>query len=268
MSKGTEERLYKQWKENPLSLDSKIRFDQSVCLTCNGRCCINPGVILTPYDLYRLAKGQAFQRIGKGFKEFLKDCCEVYIGDNSKIPIVLLGVNELGMCWFLAPVLHKRNGKLIPLTNPEGNMLKLCSVNDCKPMKCRFYPLGHVMEGSVSDSETKSGFVYLKGNICPSCSGGIKTTVREILGEDLESLRFTEKCSKVIAKASEFMLKEYPELVRKELEKVLFETLYVLPVLGAEGGKTFEEIASTQEAFIDTLSTGLDKILIKLATQK
>lgn len=107
-------------KDFMLDLDSEFRFK---CRRC-GKCCIHQDTILfNARDIYNIArkKGMTMQQVIEAYTE-------VYIGRNSRIPVVhLLSNGPKEAC----PLLE--NGR--------------CSVHDCKPTVCALFPLGRVVMG-------------------------------------------------------------------------------------------------------------------------
>lgn len=105
--------------EHILDLDSEFRFK---CRRC-GKCCIHQHtIILTTRDLYNIAKKQ-----NRPIKNVIEDYTEIYIGRNSRLPVVhLLSNGKNDSCPLLV----------------DG----LCSVHDCKPAVCALYPLGRVIK--------------------------------------------------------------------------------------------------------------------------
>lgn len=103
-----------------LDLDSEFRFK---CRRC-GKCCIHQDTILfNARDIYNIArkKGMTMQQVIEAYTE-------VYIGRNSRLPVVhLLSNGPKGAC----PLLE------------DGR----CSVHDCKPTVCALFPLGRVVTG-------------------------------------------------------------------------------------------------------------------------
>lgn len=105
-------------KQNLLDLDSEFRFK---CRRC-GKCCKNQDtILLNPRDIFRIAR-----KLGKTMAAVIDDYTEVYIGQNSRIPVVHL--------------LPKGPKNTCPLLI-DGR----CSVHDCKPTVCALYPLGRVI---------------------------------------------------------------------------------------------------------------------------
>lgn len=96
-------------KQSLLDLDSEFRFK---CRRC-GKCCKNQDtIILNPRDIFRIARKQA-----RTMSAVIDDYTEVYIGPDSRIPIVhLLPKGPKNTCPLLV----------------DGR----CSVHDCKPGAC------------------------------------------------------------------------------------------------------------------------------------
>lgn len=105
-------------KNNLLALDSEFRFK---CRRC-GKCCIHQDtILLNTREIFNIAKKQ-----GRAMRDVIESYTEVYIGKNSRIPVVhLLSNGPKGACPLLI----------------DGR----CSVHDCKPTVCALYPLGRVV---------------------------------------------------------------------------------------------------------------------------
>lgn len=112
-----------QLKQHLLDLDAEFSFK---CRRC-GKCCIHQDTILfNARDIYNIArkKGMTMQQVIEAYTE-------VYIGRNSRLPVVhLLSNGPKGAC----PLLE--NGR--------------CSVHDCKPTVCALFPLGRIVMGEKS----------------------------------------------------------------------------------------------------------------------
>lgn len=139
-----------------IGLDETFQFHCKMC----GKCCINrEDIILTPRDVYNMAKFLCIEPI-----ELFKRYCESYIGSESKIPIVRL----------------KPRGsiKRCPLLKD-----KKCSVHNAKPAVCAMYPIGRCALLSEDKKESikdipKTEYIFLK----PDCGDDSEThTVREWL---------------------------------------------------------------------------------------
>lgn len=119
-----------------MSLDVKYIMDHKMgpddtfdfkCKKC-GRCChYREDLLLTGVDVFRIAK-----YLCKLPVEIIKENCEVYIGDTSRIPVVrVVPKNYDLVCPFLI------NNK--------------CSVHKAKPIVCAVFPLArcHLKTGEV-----------------------------------------------------------------------------------------------------------------------
>lgn len=123
-----------QLEEHLLDLDSEFRFK---CRRC-GKCCIHQDtIILKAKDIFNIAKKQ-----GKTMRDVIKAYTEVYIGHNSRLPVVhLLSNGPKGACPLLV----------------DGR----CSVHDCKPDVCALFPLGRTIINQPDD-EAANGEEQLK----------------------------------------------------------------------------------------------------------
>ena len=101
-----------------LTLDSTFRFK---CRRC-GKCCKNQDtIIFNPRDIYNIA-----HKFEKTMEQVIRETSEVYIGHDSRLPIVhMVPRGPKNACPLLV------DGK--------------CSVHDCKPTVCALFPLGRVL---------------------------------------------------------------------------------------------------------------------------
>ena len=101
-----------KWK---IGLDESFAFR---CLAC-GNCCRNrEDILLSPVDLYRMARA-----LSSTVDDVLKSYCESYIGKTSRIPVVRLK--------------PKGTNKICPLLRDSR-----CRVHAAKPVVCALYPIG------------------------------------------------------------------------------------------------------------------------------
>lgn len=140
-------------REHTLALDSSFKF---WCAQC-GQCCRHrEDLILSPMDIYRLAKALSIQPT-----QVYDWFCDAHIGQSSYLPVIRL-----------APVgedLH------CPLLDANG----LCSVHTSKPAACALYPLGRY----ISPQEGGKVQYYLQPVPCGDRRHSV--TVREWL-EDFD----------------------------------------------------------------------------------
>ena len=109
------EKIVKGIEQNTLGLDDEFYFK---CKTC-GKCCKNRhDILLTTRDLYNIAHA-----LHRTTSYVVERYCDVYIGKDSRIPIVRLkptGPEES------CPLLRN----------------KRCIVHSAKPVVCAIFPLG------------------------------------------------------------------------------------------------------------------------------
>lgn len=104
---------------NALGPEDTFEFSCDRC----GRCCRNrEDILLSPHDLYRIAR-----YLHKTPKEIVETYCEWYIGESSRIPIIRL--------------LPKQYRKTCPFLSKDG-----CSIHPAKPNVCALFPLGRCMK--------------------------------------------------------------------------------------------------------------------------
>ena len=125
---------------NALKPGQYFRFH---CDQCGDCCRHRKDIILTPFDLNRIAR-----HFGTTPKAIVDRYCIVYIGDSSRFPVVLLkpeGKDEA--CPFL-----KENR---------------CSIHASKPTVCALFPLGRVMQyGALKGDQEQKLFYILQDTDC------------------------------------------------------------------------------------------------------
>ena len=149
--------IIEDFEKKQLGPDEPFKFHCTMC----GKCCINrEDILLTPRDMYNLAK-----ELSMTPHEVMNTYCETYIGSDSRMPIVRLKPRgEIKRC----PLLKDRK----------------CSVHNAKPTVCALFPLGRGIasaNGSISSLTAKDIRFFLTD---PGCGDDSEThTVREWLGE-------------------------------------------------------------------------------------
>lgn len=79
--------IVEHYDEMCIGTDEHFRFH---CKQC-GKCCINrEDILLNPKDLYNISK-----ELGLAPRDTIAQYCEVYLGQNSRIPIVRLKREDL-----------------------------------------------------------------------------------------------------------------------------------------------------------------------------
>src|SRR5689334_1577704 len=117
------ERMIALMENKAVGLDDEFDF---VCEAC-GDCCRNrEDLVVTPYDIFRIAK-----HLQMSTKAVIEKYCEVYIGDDSRLPVVRI-----------KPKIHNR---VCPFLK-KG----LCGIQAVKPFICGSYPLGRAFNKDLT----------------------------------------------------------------------------------------------------------------------
>ncbi len=140
-----------------IGLDEPFKFH----CTCCGKCCIHrEDILLNPKDIYNMSK-----ELGISPEELVKKYCEVYAGDDSRVPIVRIK--------------PKGHVKRCPLLKDRK-----CMVHNSKPSVCAMFPIGRFLqvgdaEGNIREVTVEDvQYIFTK----PDCGDGTETyTVREWL---------------------------------------------------------------------------------------
>lgn len=126
---------------NKLSLDDTFQFN---CLTC-GKCCKHrENILLNAKDIFSMSK-----ELNISIPELIKTYCDVYIGHDSRVPIVrILPRGNVQRCPFL-----------------KSNK---CIVHKAKPSICALFPIGRItafkysdVKNSLSDNQPKKTLQYV-----------------------------------------------------------------------------------------------------------
>lgn len=207
------------------------------CTQC-GKCCINrEDILLNPLDLYRAAK-----ELKMTIQDFVKQYCESYLGDTSKMPIVrLLPRGSIKRC----PLLKDRK----------------CSIHNVKPTVCAMFPIGRVVcidADRHSDTPVTADqvqFIFLN----PKCGDNAEThTVREWLGEfgiPVED-EFFVKWQTVICRLAPLMRKAMDLFSQSTVNKMLtliFVKLYLDYDLNEEFLPQFEKNTELLMSLMDLM---------------
>lgn len=126
------------------------------CTEC-GKCCTErEDILLTPRDLFCASK-----ECGMAVEDFFKENCEIYIGGNSRLPIVRFKPRgSVRRC----PMLENRR----------------CRIHKSKPVVCAMYPVGRAI--SLDRQSGTRTTAYLLNRV--TCGDGAKRhIVREWLLE-------------------------------------------------------------------------------------
>ncbi len=140
-----------------IGLDEAFKFHCDMC----EKCCIHrEDILLSPKDIYNMAK-----ELGIKAEELFEQYCEVYVGQDSRVPIVRLKPRgSVKRC----PLLKNRK----------------CMVHKAKPTVCAMFPIGRCLmatnpkEGLKDISQGKFQYIFSD----PGCGDASEThIVREYL---------------------------------------------------------------------------------------
>lgn len=113
------------------------------CEAC-GACCTNRAgggeIILSPYDIFNLAKG-----LNLSIEELLEKHCRFNVGSNSGIPLFTLH-NKIKAPISSLKYDFKREPENICTFLKSKDGKRICSVHAFKPAVCSLYPLGRITE--------------------------------------------------------------------------------------------------------------------------
>lgn len=188
---------------------NKIEMDEEFEFGCNGcgKCCHRDTLILTGYDIFRIAK-----YLNKTTEEIIKENCFTYIGDDSKLPIVSIKPRTGDKsCRFL------RVGK--------------CVVNQAKPTVCSIYPMGRIYDSRIND------YVYFRQEV--GCGNKEKHTLKEWL----EDINIAEINSMSVPWGNALLeLAKYMQTIKeKEKLRVVVNAIFIALYLNYDISRGYEE---------------------------
>lgn len=201
-------------RANPELFDTlpKYEMDEEVELGCKGcgKCCSNrEDLLLTPYDIFRIAK-----YLGRTPGEILNRYCEGYIGQQSHLPVVRMKPTPpYSTCPFL------RN--------------KRCGIHAVKPSTCRLFPFARAyrydVDGQYDKNKLKPMYVLNEG--CGANPKLKKLTVREWVGDAAseEGVAASVEWADCTYELSEMMrsaTKEWPDSILSTFHSIMAYEIY------------------------------------------
>lgn len=192
------EKEFESYMKGELKPGGTFQFECEMC----GNCCRKrkEPIIITGVDVYRIAKA-----LNVKTTDILSKHTELYIGDNSHLPVIVLKERLDGSCSFL------RKGR--------------CSIQQNKPAVCALYPLGRFY-----NSQEKKFHYFMNPHTChASHKTGKDWTLQEWM--DLFGLKESEEMaiewSRLLLGLSEVTHGMKKEDIRGELLNILLIALYV-----------------------------------------
>ncbi len=126
-----------------LKADDTFCFSCHPGLSCFTNCCADINILLTPFDVLRLAR-----RLEMSTQDFLDQHTMMPITKDLHLPVVILkmGDDEKKRCSFV---------------DETG-----CSVYEDRPWSCRMYPLGMALPPARAGVEPEPVFVLFEDDFC------------------------------------------------------------------------------------------------------
>lgn len=199
-----------------IGIDGTFKFH----CTCCGKCCINrEDILLNPRDVYNMSR-----ELGMSPEKLVKKYCEVYAGEDSRVPIVR--------------VKPKGHVKRCPLLKDRK-----CSVHKSKPSVCALFPIGRFLQAGDAEGNIKDISVedvqYIFSS--PGCGDNAEShTVREWLGHcgiPIED-EFFIKWQKVIMETS-IIFRKMEKKFRPHVMELVWTAAFVVLYLHYDTGEDF-----------------------------
>lgn len=217
-----------------IGVDEPFKFSCTMC----GKCCKGrTDILLNPKDMFNLAK-----ELDMTPMQVIEEYCEVYVGEDSRIPIVrLVPLGEKEICPFL-----------------KGNR---CSVHKAKPTVCAIFPIGRAFALPVE----QAGKVKFSGEdiqyiLQPiNCGDRRKVhTVREWLADfniPVDDPFFVDwqTASCRIGMAIRELEKSVPKSVMGRLFNIVFATVYLNYLTTQDFKEQFDKNASKAVELVEGL---------------
>lgn len=147
-----------------VSLDDTFKFN---CIRCGKCCSCRSDIILTPFDVYQMAKA-----LNISTKEVISKYCHIMYGNNSGLPLITLESDERDLCPFLQ------------FSVTEGKFG--CSINTHKPGVCIMHPIGAVRKLDV-DTRINQGKEFMMVPACSNNTADVEHKVRDFIKPYLDN---------------------------------------------------------------------------------
>ncbi|HDH98766.1 MAG TPA: YkgJ family cysteine cluster protein [Deltaproteobacteria bacterium] len=150
-----------QGPETYIDKSRQLKDEDTFCFSCTPDkgcftdCCYDLSLILMPYDILRLKN-----HLGMKSADFLKRYTNIYVGQNSGLPIVSLNMEGP---YLKCPFLEEGKG---------------CTVYKDRPGACRTYPLARVACRSQEREGVEEFYYIVREPDCEGFQDGKEWTVR------------------------------------------------------------------------------------------
>ena len=195
--------MVQELMKHPLKADDSFQFR---CKQCGGCCRDRADILLSPFDLCRMA-----QILDKQLTDVIQEYGYVYVGDSSKVPLVSLKMRQ-------------DNGKC-PFLKSDNR----CGIHKGKPSVCALFPLGRIASRDMATGKTDISYILQQ----TSCGARDEThTPREWMEEFglEESEEWFAIWQDVVMKLSErirAILPQMPGISGEAVLNALFQVLYL-----------------------------------------
>lgn len=212
-----------------VSLDDTFKFN---CIRCGKCCSCRNDIILSPFDVYQIAKA-----LNITTKDVIMKYCRITYGNNSGLPLITLESDERDLCPFLK------------FSVEEGKFG--CSINTHKPGVCIMHPIGAARKFNTETHETESK-EYMLVPACDNNTADVEHKVRDFIKPYLDN-----EAEHDIGSALQFEIGKYIDT--RKLLNVVFEPNeeYIKNNLTQEERNNLKEISKiTRIMFVEVfLST-------------
>jgi hypothetical protein len=144
--------IYKEMDQGCLTLDSRFVFRCHAGLACFNQCCRSATIMLSPYDILRLARG-----LGLTSGEFLERYSRREVDGQSNLPLVFID-------------LARTSGGGCPFAGESG-----CLVYAHRPAACRLFPI--TMGSQLTPRGIEDFYFCRKLMFCQGFENGLEWTV-------------------------------------------------------------------------------------------
>ena len=183
-SENQEDPILNKMKQNLgikriLKPNESFAYDGHKCLThCDGYCCSNIEIPLSPYDIFKIVTSPVGRKLGliDTTKLFMKNppITTIYLGDQSGLPQASLDFRSNGRYRKICPFAQ------IVSTNNFRFKLE-CGIHEIKPLACRISPLGRT---KAVNSDNSFYYIHKPVNDCSCVNSNKRIRILDYIREN------------------------------------------------------------------------------------
>lgn len=201
------------------SFDNFIGPGDTFQFSCkrHGDCCTNRNnnpIICSPYDSFNLQT-----HLGVNSGEFKKYFADLILASDSEFPVMLLS----------SPKINDYADQCVFLDNNN------CRVYEARPLVCRLYPLGRILDNDMTS-------YFFKVNTASNCGlgKGPSHTIDEWINKTKSRpyLDWSEKFYKLLMKINISKYKSMPDKFKSTLATLLYDTTIIDRIPSIENKNT------------------------------